>query len=285
MGLRFAGLHLTPTFRAPAAGSRGTPPRKPSAVVVVDTADECERVCMLLAAESRLAVDLEGIDLCRSGRVCVLQVGCADGCVYLFDICMLCAPDFPEPLRTHVLENDAVQKLMFDCRSDADALHHLHAVRIENVRGQPAGGFAHPKAISLTRCVCAQVVDLQVLCVKSFPRPSRFLPGMRKALSDVLSPVALDEAERLKSTGKKLFAPELGGSYDVWTQRPLAPALADYAAADVLHLFAMHERWGRLVAEPVMRRIVTARMRSTIDRVTPWPRGVKSKWSEVDFSF
>jgi hypothetical protein len=123
---RLAGLRV---------GSRSTPPRQPSAVVLVDTPAECERVCTLLAAQPRLALDLEGVDLCRSGRVCVLQVGCEDGIVYLFDICTLCAPNFPEALHTDVLANEAVQKLMFDCRSDADALHHLHGVSIKNVRG------------------------------------------------------------------------------------------------------------------------------------------------------
>ncbi len=106
---------------------------------------------------------------------------------------------------------------------------------------------------------------------------------MRKALSDVLSSASLDEAERIKEHGKRLFAPELGGSYDVWVQRPLAPALAEYAAADVLHLFVMHARWRTLAPEADMRRIAAARMRATIERVTPWPRGIKSKWSEIDF--
>jgi exonuclease 3'-5' domain-containing protein 1 len=127
------------------------------------------------------------------------------------------------------------------------------------------------------------VIDLQVLCVKSFSRSARHLPGMNKALSEVLSPVAFAEAERIKAVGKTLFAPEKGGSYDVWTQRPLAPALVEYAAADVLHIFAMHTRWSPLMLETVARNIAAARMRSTIERRTPWPRGPRSKWSEIDF--
>ena len=127
------------------------------------------------------------------------------------------------------------------------------------------------------------MIDLQVLCVKSFSRSARHLPGMNKALSDVLSPVAFAEAERIKAVGKTLFAPEKGGSYDVWTQRPLAPALVEYAAADVLHIFAMHTRWSPLLLETVARNIAAARMRSTIERRTPWPRGPRSTWSEIDF--
>jgi hypothetical protein len=138
LSARLTTLRLTPNAAAAAAGSLRGVPQQPSAVILVDTQVECGRVCKLLAAQPRLALDLEGVDLCRSGRVCILQVGCLDGRVYLFDVCTLSSPTFPEALRADVLENEAVQKLMFDCRSDADALFHLHSVSIKNVRAPPS---------------------------------------------------------------------------------------------------------------------------------------------------
>jgi exonuclease 3'-5' domain-containing protein 1 len=130
-----------------------------------------------------------------------------------------------------------------------------------------------------------QVVDLQVLCVRSMSttRPARHLPGMARALSDILPPDVLADAERIKAHGKTLFAPERGGSYDVWTQRPLSPALVEYAAADVLHMFTMHTRWSAHMLEATACSIAAGRMCATIERAIPWPRGRMSKWSEIDF--
>ena len=46
----------------------------------------------------------------------------------------------------------------------------------------------------------------------------------------------------LKQAGKKLFAPEHGGSY--WKERPLrSPVLVEYAALDVVVLHAMKGAW------------------------------------------
>ena len=48
--------------------------------------------------------------------------------------------------------------------------------------------------------------------------------GMRDAAAD---------AKATKEAGKRLFAPELGGSFAVFEVRPLAPALVKYCAYDV----------------------------------------------------
>jgi exonuclease 3'-5' domain-containing protein 1 len=49
--------------------------------------------------------------------------------------------------------------------------------------------------------------------------------------------------EALKNVGLRLFAPEQGGSYQVWSDRPLNPELITYAAADVHYLHAMRDAW------------------------------------------
>ena len=49
----------------------------------------------------------------------------------------------------------------------------------------------------------------------------KFLHGLQKALreSGIISEADLAAVEKVKATGKQLFAPEKGGSYDVWEVR------------------------------------------------------------------
>eukprot|EP00959_Pyramimonas_sp_CCMP1952_P441915 9251149-Pyramimonas_sp.AAC.2 len=56
-------------------------------------------------------------------------------------------------------------------------------------------------------------------------------------------------SEAVKARGRALFAPEKGGSYDVWKKRPLPSALMDYAAGDVQLLHKMKSAWLRYSPE------------------------------------
>jgi exonuclease 3'-5' domain-containing protein 1 len=49
--------------------------------------------------------------------------------------------------------------------------------------------------------------------------------------------------DALKKAGTKLFAPERGGSYDVWRDRPMPPVLIEYCALDVRYLHTMRDAW------------------------------------------
>jgi hypothetical protein len=65
-----------------------------------------------------------------------------------------------------------------------------------------------------------------------------------QVLDQYLNLTEHDKADRarmkaVKSEGVALFAPEEGGSYGVWDERPLHPALVDYAGLDVKFLFEM----------------------------------------------
>jgi ribonuclease D len=68
----------------------------------------------------------------------------------------------------------------------------------------------------------------------------------------------------LKKACHNLFVPDLGGSYEVWKQRPLPAAILEYAAADVAHLHTMREAWGSAVSAEEMRAITTRRIEAAI---------------------
>jgi len=112
---------------------------------------------------------------------------------------------------------------MFDCRADADALFHQYRVRLDGV------------------------YDLQVAVVKTKMNLCQKLPGLAVCINKCCGDSS-PEAESFKlgkDKGADQFAPERGGSYEVWRQRPLSTELLNYCAHDVSMLFACFEKLRR----------------------------------------
>lgn len=212
---------------------------------IVDTLEACKAACSALTLEKSVAMDIEGVDLCRDGKVCIIQIAASkEGKVYLFDIATLGKAAMDEGGLKALMENEAVEKLMYDCRADSDALFHTYGIKIKNL------------------------ADVQVLYTRSqFSGNDKFLHGLAKALSEsgVVSDKDLAKVDKLKSEGKKLFAPEKGGSYDVWETRPLSPALVAYCVVDVHYLFALKEKWVGSMADEALKEVGQQRMDKTIE--------------------
>jgi exonuclease 3'-5' domain-containing protein 1 len=104
----------------------------------------------------------------------------------------------------------------FDVRSDSDALYNIYGVSLANV------------------------YDLQLLELAG--RSARFedttyLHGLKRCITAYLNPPR--EWRKVKDAGCALFAPEKGGRYEVFEQRPLDPRLIAYCAQDVTLLFQL----------------------------------------------
>ena len=160
-----------------------------------------------------IAVDLEGKRIGPpEGVLAIVTIGTPDGKVYLFDIAAMQQDAFTEGLLKPLLESSEMTKIWFDCRMDVTEL------------------FKHG--------VCPRrVVDLQVSAVKHFAPNGTYLMGLAKTLEKLKLSSPSDEL--VKKAGHELFAPDAGGSYDVWFQRPLLPTMTAYAVVDVKHLFAV----------------------------------------------
>lgn len=104
--------------------------------------------------------------------------------------------------------------LLFDVRMDSAALFHLYGVRL--------GGTRRP-----ANATCGNVYDLQVAQVMN--SNSKWLIGLGKSLGMYITPQDHAATER----GKRAFAPEFGGTYDAWTQRPLSQDLIQYCAVTI----------------------------------------------------
>ena len=208
----------------------------------------------------------QGEDLGRNGKLHFLQLGCEDGSVYLFDIFSLGMVAFEHGGLRALLEDARVTKLMYDCRHDADALFHL------------CGGVR-----------IAGAVDLQIAFWSAQICKTPYLPPYIKALREVLPRGEFARLEIVKKAGRAAFAPDHGGSYVAWAERPLPPLLLVYASIDVCHMFKIRDKHIRAetsdidAAEAGGARIYTLeevareteeRLRKTYEKAEmPWPYG------------
>lgn len=183
---------------------------------VADSAAIVEHVLAdFLSSPSRyaVAVDLEGskIGPC-DGKIALVTLATPSGECFLFDVATCGQPMFDEGKLRALIEHPSLPKLWFDCRSDSAALFH-HGVR--------------------PRCV----VDLQVAF--NLLDRGRFLSGLQRMLEGL--GLLCPEEMSLKYEGRCLFAPEFGGSFDVFFSRPLLPKLVEYCISDVKYFFKARE--------------------------------------------
>ncbi|KAK4233677.1 hypothetical protein C8A03DRAFT_47835 [Achaetomium macrosporum] len=199
-----------------------------------------------------LYIDLKGVNLGRHGTVSILQIYVLPRRqAYLVDIHLLGERAFSTPSSTTghtfkgILESEAVPKVFFDVRHDSDA-HYSHF------------------GISLAGI---QDVQLMELATRDYPR--RFVCGLAKCIER--GDACLSEEERsawsaAKAKGRRLFAPECGGSYQVFNERPLSEEIRRYCVQDVSilpRLWASYdaeltEAWERRVREASRERVAAS---------------------------
>ncbi|KAH6918215.1 ribonuclease H-like domain-containing protein [Coprinopsis sp. MPI-PUGE-AT-0042] len=156
-----------------------------------------------------IAVDVEGVDLSRHGRVSLIQMVKKGGnTIWLLDVTTLGRTAFEhedEEGRSirKVLESVEIKKILYDVRNDSDALYQLYSL-------------------------------LELAWRKSHRRPSAYLNGLARSLEAYVSPPVA--WRKLKEEGVRLFSPTHGGSYTIFEERPLDPRILLYSAQDVAYL-------------------------------------------------
>ena len=112
--VHLAGLSISSAQPVAGGGSGGkTPP------VFVDTEASCrDEITRLLDAQTDVAVDVEGVSLCRDGRVCLIQLAGPDPStpVVLVDIVAIGEAAFAGGRLRELLESKTVTKIIFDPR-------------------------------------------------------------------------------------------------------------------------------------------------------------------------
>lgn len=169
------------------------------------------------------AIDCEGVDLDRHGKLCTVQIRCRGASTtYVVDVVELKEEAFTTTTETgfslkYLIERKDKVKLFFDPRYDSDALWHQFGV-------YPGGVF------------CLQMADVALR--RQMGHRVNFVLGLSKVIKKYVQLTKRDELymERVKEEGKQLFLSEMGGSFDVWLDRPLHESLVEYAACDVKYM-------------------------------------------------
>jgi len=84
---------------------------------MIDTLSACVTLVQQLSREPEIAIDIEGVNLSRTGKISLVQIADNKGNVYLFDIAHLGATAFREGGLARLLEDHAVLKVIFDGRT------------------------------------------------------------------------------------------------------------------------------------------------------------------------
>lgn len=169
-----------------------------------------------------LYIDLEGVYLCRLGSISILQLRMHPiNRTFLIDVHILGDLAFSTPggsegqtLRS-ILESSTIPKVFFDVRNDSDAL------------------FSHFQ-VSLAGVHDIQLMELAARSNKS----KRLLNGLSRCI-EYDAGLSKDGKNRwlaVKNKGLDLFAPEKGGSYEVFNKRPMDPDIVAYCVQDVAFL-------------------------------------------------
>ncbi|KIW22036.1 uncharacterized protein PV07_12563 [Cladophialophora immunda] len=189
-------------------------------------------------------VDLEGVNLGRSGTIAIMQLLIPPSpVVYLVDVYRLGAKAFRlttadgTSLQT-VLESPNTLKVFFDIRNDSDALYAHFGVNV------------------------AGIIDLQVIEYATRNPRGQYVNGLAKCIEKDLPPIP--GWSLAKASGRRLFAPEEGGKYEVFLERPLSDEILKYCEQDVMlmpQLLAVYG--GKLQAGPAaqLQGIVDERIR------------------------
>lgn len=212
-------------------------------------ADLVEKLRNLPTSPPSLYLDIEGINLCRYGTVSIIQIyDSTKKLTYLVDIHTLQKMAFSTPgvsgtTLKDILESEKIPKVFFDVRNDSDALYTHFGIELDGIED----------------------VQLMELATRMFSK--RFVSGLAKCIEydgDLTSQERW-ECTRIKDKGRALFAPEQGGSYEVFNIRPLAEDMRAYCVQDVQylpHLYANYDR--QLIDRKWKRRVELA----TKDRIS-----------------
>ncbi|ORY03126.1 hypothetical protein BCR34DRAFT_617855 [Clohesyomyces aquaticus] len=209
---------------------------------VLNTTDEiCALVDRLVLLHQQpnlpspiMYIDLEGVALSRSGTLSIFTLltdrGTPNREVCLIDVHTLGAQAFEaagENGKTlkDILQDENIPKVFFDVRNDSDALFAHFGVALKGVEDVP----------------------LMESATRETTVSRKFVTSLSKCIEKnvVMSPSAKASWQLAKTRGERMFRRELGGSYEVFNQRPIPKDIISYCAGDVQYLPELRQRfWG-----------------------------------------
>ncbi|RPA99615.1 hypothetical protein L873DRAFT_1683099 [Choiromyces venosus 120613-1] len=185
-----------------------------------------------------LYLDLEGESLDRYGTIALMQIHVLPrNYTYILDITTLGSQAFTYRESTQaktfkmILESPSIAKCLFDLRNDSDALFNIYGISLEGAQDIQVMNYAAREAR------------------KGVMRRGNLVTGLAKCIAadSGLRGNALSEFWWKKKEGRKIFDPTLGGSYAVFTERPLREDVLDYCVGDVVYLPALWRKYNGII--------------------------------------
>ncbi|XP_074145423.1 piRNA biogenesis protein EXD1 isoform X2 [Sminthopsis crassicaudata] len=162
--------------------------------------------------QSVLSVAAEGVNLCRHGKLCWLQVATSSR-VYLFDIFLLGSRAFNNGLQM-VLEDRKILKVIHDCRWLSDCLSHQYGIVLSNVFDTQVADvlqFSMETGGFLPHCISTLQESL-IRHLKMTPKCVSFLDDKQKMVQE---------------------------NPEIWFMRPLPPSLLKVLALETMYLLPL----------------------------------------------
>jgi exonuclease 3'-5' domain-containing protein 1 len=201
-------------------------------------------------------VDLEGVKLSRHGTLSIIQFFVLpENHTYLVDVHTLKENAFltrganGQTLRD-IFNSEAIPKAFFDVRNDSDALYSHFGINLAGV----------------------QDIQLMELATRTFSK--KFLRGLSKCIEMdlTMTRVQMQSWKYTKEKGLNLFAPERGGSYEVFNIRPLSNDIIMYCIQDVQFLPRLWQtynskltwNWAIMVEEATKERVRSSKTDSYV---------------------
>lgn len=222
-------------------------------------ADLVDALAHLPTSPPSLYLDLESINLSQHGSISILQVHVSPkNRTYLINIHILGDKAFStagasgQTLKG-ILESESIPKVFFDVSNDSDALFSKFGINLASV----------------------QDIQLIELATRSFP--GRCVNGLTKCIERDIS---LTESEtkawkETKEKGLNLFAPEGGGSYEVFNARPLSKDLLTllYYLQDVRFMPRLWQHYSSKMSVRWAAKVQQAKLHGN---ESPYPRQQRS---------
>ena len=196
-----------------------------------------------------LYIDLEGVNLSRYGSISILQIYVLPlEETYLVDIHSLQEKAFLQTASDKsqtllgILESSHIPKVFFDVRNDSDALFSHFNIKL------------------------AGVIDLQLMELATRYYSKKYVSGLTKCIEKDARLTTYETRcwKASKEQGLNLFAPERGGSYDVFNVRPLPDEIKEYCVQDVQFLPKLWVQYNQKISSSWARKVTT----ETKNRVT-----------------
>lgn len=191
---------------------------QPGSTILVDNAEGLQKAVLDLSGNAHdVALDCEGVNLGRKkGSLSIVTISGLDpqSLIYVVDVLKLGGErtfSTEEPSLRSVLEDSGIKKVMFDCRTDSDALKHQFDVTLAGV-------------------LDLQVFD-QAIRIQGGEAPPRRSPILKEAHFPFLQSM-VNVLQRYPGC-VEMKCEKSVGLMVAWNQRPLPAALLEYAAADV----------------------------------------------------